>query len=71
MSLFYAKHYKAIAYAVNGSRLPREPESINAYWLVSLLSFMFRLDNPRFDAEAFRVACGEKPEHNASPPKAY
>lgn len=63
MSLFTAKHYRAIARAINDSRAPNHPENIDTRWLVKILITMFRLDNPRFDPEAFRVACGDKPEH--------
>lgn len=63
MSLFYAKQYKAIARAVNDSREYDYPTNIKAYWLVKILTIMFRNDNPRFNEDDFRVACGEKPEH--------
>lgn len=64
MSLFSRKHYKAIARAVDDSRLSSSPDTITAHWLIKVLSVMFRLDNPRFNEETFRVACGEKPEHS-------
>jgi len=64
MSTFYAKQYKAIAQAVKDSRMQSNPETVSLHWLIKILSTMFRMDNPRFDEEAFRIACGEKPEHS-------
>ena len=67
MSVFHAKQYKAIAKVVNNSRGPTaitDPAIISPYWLVKMFVVMLRLDNPRFDEETFRIACGEKPEHS-------
>ena len=63
MSLFSKKHYSLIARAIYESRESDDSNIIHAYWLVRMLSFAFKQDNPRFDADTFRVACGEKPEH--------
>lgn len=64
MSLFHAKQYKVIAKAVNDSRTVDDSQFISVYWLLQILCFMFKLDNPRFDPETFRRACGEHPEHS-------
>lgn len=59
MSIFNAKHYKAIAQAIDHSRSPAKAQFISAPNLVNLLSYYFKLDNPRFNESTFRTACGE------------
>ena len=63
--MFTCRHYKVIAQAINDSRKSEnEPDSISAYWLIKMLSTIFKLDNSRFNADTFRKACGEQPtEH--------
>ena len=61
-SLFTAKHYRFIAKAIQDSRI--DNDTVSAYGLILILTTIFRLDNPRFDADAFRTACGEQPVHS-------
>ena len=64
MRLFRAEHYKVIARAIDTSRIPERPTLIRARQLIELLSYYFDLDNPRFNPDSFRKACGEQPtEH--------
>ena len=64
MSLFYARQYKAIASVIKESRDTNNYEFIRPIWLIKMLTVVFKHDNPRFDADAFRIACGEKPDHS-------
>lgn len=60
MSQFNRTHYHTIAAAVSSSRKKENPNLIYASTLVRLLTFYFKLDNPRFNADAFRKDCGEE-----------
>jgi hypothetical protein len=64
MSTFNKQHYKVIAQAIRNARSSTEPSIIPASKLINLLSFHFKLDNPRFNADSFHKACGEKPTAN-------
>jgi hypothetical protein len=64
MSTFSRQHYKVIAQAIKDSRVEEQPNLIPARRLINLLSFHFKLDNPRFNADSFHKACGEKPTAN-------
>ena len=55
------KDYKAIAEEVRSSTIEDERGRISKNLLVQGLSVMFAKDNPRFDAERFRVACYGEP----------
>jgi len=62
--MFSKRHYKVIAQAIKDSRADESPQIIPARILINLLAFHFKLDNPRFNPDAFRKACGEEPtEH--------
>lgn len=58
--MFNKHHYLIIAKAIKFSRAKEQPNLIPAAGIIRLLSFQFSLDNPRFNAEAFRKACGEE-----------
>jgi hypothetical protein len=61
-SLFTRRHYRFIAQAIKGSRSPSN--IIDGKLLIMVLVATLRMDNPRFDADAFRAACGEQPAHS-------
>jgi len=63
-SLFTSKHHRLIAMVVRDSRLAGEPGLLATPNIVSMLCFLFRMDNPKFDPETFRTACGDKPAHS-------
>jgi len=64
MSLFNSRHYRVVAMAVKMGRIPEAPHLIKAYNLIKLLSYYFKLDNPRFNEETFQKACDEKKEES-------
>lgn len=63
-SLFTAKHHRLIAQAIKESRSPGRVDEIDDELLMGILVATFRMDNPKFDAESFRIACGEQPAHS-------
>lgn len=62
MSLFNSRHYRVVAIAVKMGRTPEAPHVIKASNLIRLLSYYFKLDNPRFNEEAFQNLCEEEKE---------
>ena len=56
-SVFTARHYKLIAQAIKDSR-SADSNIIYADLLIGILITTFRLDNPRFNPDVFRDACG-------------
>ena len=64
MSLFNSKHYRVVATAVRMGRTPEAPHVLKASNLIRLLSYYFKLDNPRFNEEAFQKICEESKEEN-------
>lgn len=64
-SLFSSKHHRFLSEVINGSRYHTTPkETTSIRWLVNLFCFALKWDNPKFDTEAFRIACGEQPVHS-------
>ena len=57
MANFNRTHYRIIAKAIRDSRSSAGIDILLADRLVSLLSFHFSIDNPRFNASAFHKAC--------------
>jgi len=54
--MFTAQHYKVISLAIK--EVSQGKDTISRDGLVILLSYYFQLDNPRFNDEKFRIACG-------------
>jgi len=63
VSTFNKAHYKIIAQAIKDARSEMEVSVIPTKKIINLLSFYFNLDNPRFNEDAFRKACGDEQHH--------
>lgn len=50
------KHYRATAEILSISKNAMAPEEYS--FLVDKFAYMFKLDNPRFNRDKFREACG-------------